>query len=459
VYSWRDARVDRAERMRAGNSTRVLPNVEKGTWDGSGDEWQWKVEPGECRSEDCWREDGIAGCRRIPRSPQHVLRRTWLTSYLAGLSSFGTHPQDLGAYLTPLLDHASTLIPEHAIADTPIYVLATAGMRLLPPAQSDAVLRETCRIIQRDTRFKIPRLAGCEQQVAIISGEEEGLLGWIAINYLMDGFHFPTSLPPSASAAATAGLAPQARPKAKSTFGFLDLGGASTQIAFEPAHPDGEELTKVTLRMLDGTDVASNVFVTTFLGYGTNRARERYVSVLEQAHNGTHLGASASLAAFKAAVAVPTSTPQDLPASTRPSDLIRDPCLPDGLTLATGANATLLGTGSWEGCVQSLEPLLDKQALCARPPCLFHGVHVPKIEFSANHFVGVSEYWFSSNGEWRAVALLLHTCSRSLQTSSASAACTTSSHSKRQRATSARGHGRRSRPSTGPARSGARKSI
>jgi hypothetical protein len=52
VYSWRDARVDRAERMRAGNSTRVLPNVEKGTWDGSGDEWQWKVEPGECRLED-----------------------------------------------------------------------------------------------------------------------------------------------------------------------------------------------------------------------------------------------------------------------------------------------------------------------------------------------------------------------------------------------------------------------
>lgn len=47
VYSWRDPNVDRAQRLRNGKSVKVLPTVEKGTWEGSGKEWQLKVEPGE----------------------------------------------------------------------------------------------------------------------------------------------------------------------------------------------------------------------------------------------------------------------------------------------------------------------------------------------------------------------------------------------------------------------------
>lgn len=327
IYSWKDPRVDRTQRERQGDNVKVLPTVEKGTWDGSGQDWQLKVEP--------------------------------------GLSSFGSHPQDLGDYLKPLFDHARSVIPPQLLAETPVYVLATAGMRLLPEDKRKAVVEQTCSYIQSQTPFQLG-VGGCADHVQVISGEEEGLLGWIAINYLMDGFHFRPTI---GEAEGTIG---------KSTFGFLDMGGASTQIAFEPSlqaqdiSPDRhDDMTQVALRMLDGTDVVHNVFVTTFLGFGTNKARERYLDVL-----------------------LPSS------ATTSTTDVlhpIADPCLPKGLTQTTQDRLPVVGTGSFEHCLKSLAPLLDKDAACTRPPCLFHGVHVPPIDFSMNHFIGVSEYWFSSN--------------------------------------------------------------
>lgn len=328
VYSWKDPRIARTEKEQAGESVKVLPTVEKGTSDTSGRDWQLKVEP--------------------------------------GLSSFADHPADLPAYLGPLFSHAMHTIPPSSLADTPVYVMATAGMRLLPPHKQDAILEHTCQYIQNNTPFRMG-VGGCRDHVQIITGEEEGLLGWIAINYLMDGFHHQPSRLDHDESVSDVDVT-----QGQSTFGFLDMGGASTQIAFEPsnqaqlAKPSSiDDLTPVKLRMLDGSDVEHNVFVTTFLGYGTNKARERYLQMLQQSSN---IGSR-----------------------------VYDPCLPRGLELPVERESVLVGTGDFDACLSSLSPLLDKNAECARPPCLFHGVHVPPIDFSVNHFIGVSEYWFSSN--------------------------------------------------------------
>lgn len=339
VYSWRDPKLDRAVKESKGQDVKTLPKVEKGTWEGSGTDWSLKAEP--------------------------------------GLSSFGDHPYDLGAYLKPLMDHAEKIVPQSAWADTPIYILATAGMRLLPEDQRDAVLAESCRYIKEHTSFSIDG-GGCDEHVQVISGEEEGMLGWIAINYLMDGFHIRGNH--QVIGADTDVV------EGKSTFGFLDMGGASTQIAFEPSpkvlESEGqaaqEELTPVVLRMLDGTEVSHKVFVTTFLGYGTNQARERYIKELKS--NGTTVEVNLHDGSFR--------------------KMLPDPCLPSGLRLDGAGKdhkAALVGTGSFTSCLELTHPLLDKNAECSKPPCLFHGVHVPAIDFSVNHFIGVSEYWFSSN--------------------------------------------------------------
>ncbi len=279
---------------------------------------------------------------------------------------------------------------------TPVYLLATAGMRLLPDEQRDAVLEKTCTFIRDKTPFHAGKtIQSClSDHVQVISGEQEGLLGWIAINYLMDGFHFQSL---DAATTLTSGDAKGKEVTAatqKSTYGFLDMGGASTQIAFEPSlaalssskgQAAEDDLKTVHLRMLDGQDVSNEVFVTTWLGFGTNQARSRFVDQLYL--NATH-----------------KATSQDLQAA------LADPCLPTGLVLPSSPSKTVaaevggtistnsvVGTGSFQTCLTAMKPLLEKDATCAHPPCLFYGVHVPPIDFSVNHFIGVSEYWYSSH--------------------------------------------------------------
>ena len=242
-------------------------------------------------------------------------------------------------------------------------------MRLLTPEKQAHVLSATCEFLRFHSNFKIddPSSNGpCGSSVRIITGEEEGLFGWIAVNYLMDGFKGSGDSP--------------------LTYGFLDMGGASTQIAFEPSKEEqkrAQNLLDVRLRLLDGHDINHKVFVTTWLGYGTNQARERYVGRLINDYE-----ANRTL-------------------STEPEH-INDPCLPKDLLLSNTpvqpesvsehAKSThkFVGTGSWEQCLQKTLPLLNKDTPCPDSHCLFNGVYVPPIDFNVSHFIGVSEYWYST---------------------------------------------------------------
>ncbi|KAF4614923.1 hypothetical protein D9613_002584 [Agrocybe pediades] len=339
IYSWKDPRSIRIEK----NSELAykLPKVEKGTRDS--DLWVTKVEP--------------------------------------GLSSLADNPQDVGAYLRPLLSHAREHVPPSLQKDTPLFLLATAGMRLLPPKKQAEILLETCRFLVTHSNFKIEDASSvgpCGSSVRIITGEEEGLFGWIAVNYLMDGF--------SGSS------------KDRTTYGFLDMGGASTQIAFEPS-AESQKMTKdlidVRLRLLGGHEIHHKVFVTTWLGYGTNQARERYVGKTitdyESVQNGHEHNDYHDDDDFDE------------------HHMIPDPCLPKNLELdETPVHLTdpstshlkkkhkMLGTGSFEQCMKKTEPLLNTTKPCPDTPCLMNGVHVPPIDFSVSHFIGVSEYWYSS---------------------------------------------------------------
>ncbi|KAJ7735295.1 nucleoside-diphosphatase [Mycena maculata] len=323
IYSWKDPRMISVEK--GSLLAKSLPKVEKGTHEG--EEWMTKVEP--------------------------------------GISSYADDPESIAVHLRPLLAHARNLVPPSLQTTTPLFLLATAGMRLLPPEKQASVLQHACAFLTTHSDFSIegPSSAGpCGSSIRIITGEEEGLFGWIAVNYLMDGFL-----------------------ESQTTYGFLDMGGASTQIAFEPqaAHVDDQmALIDVRLRLLSGEEIHHKVFVTTWLGYGTNQARERYVGQAINDHE-----------------------------KTRPEggdDAVHDPCLPTNLELAekpvhTGPTSDhakkthrLVGTGSFEQCMQKTAPLLNKTAPCPDTPCLMNGVHVPAIDFSVSHFIGVSEYWYSS---------------------------------------------------------------
>ena len=153
--------------------------------------------------------------------------------------------------------------------------------------------------------------------------------------------------------------------------GFIDMGGASAQVAFAPNQTEtarhAEDLMFLRLRTLDGIEKEYRIFVSTWLGYGANEARKRYVQELEKL--------------------------------TKSRDhVLRDPCLPKGLVLPLeNSKFSLLGTGSLEECLTLQMPLLAKDMDCHDDPCLFGGVHAPAIDFDVNHFIGVSEYWHATN--------------------------------------------------------------
>lgn len=246
-------------------------------------------------------------------------------------------------------------------------------MRLLSPEKQADVIMQTCLFLKLHSDFRIDDrsdVGPCGSSVRIITGEEEGLFGWIAVNYLMDGF---TGDNPT-------------------TYGFLDMGGASTQIAFEPSkgnQGNAKNLIDVRLRLLGGEEIHHRVFVTTWLGYGTNQARERYVGQAIDEYEKSRPEGSAH-------------------GSSTEGEVVPDPCLPKNLYLTESPvhlgpspphndkSHKLRGTGSFEQCLEKTSILLNKEAPCPDTTCLMNGVSVPPIDFSVSHFIGVSEYWYSS---------------------------------------------------------------
>lgn len=308
-----------------------------------------------------------AGVKELKSLPVLETKSKWTEKIHPGISTFGENPDRVGPdHLESLYKKARKVIPTALEEDTPVFLLATAGMRLLPEDQRNELLQRICSYTRSNTRFQLPN---CDVHIQVIPGEVEGLYGWVAANYLLGAFDAPKD---------------HAHGKDHHTYGFLDMGGASAQIAFAPNTTEAErhanDLKLLRMRTIDGTAAEYRVFTTTWLGFGVNEARKRYVEALQ-----------------KASGALETK-------------VLQDPCLPTGLSITTkgdillpgskkinGQVPHLVGTGEFDKCLVRTLPLLEKDHICEDTPCLLNGVHVPAIDFDVNHFVGVSEYWHTTH--------------------------------------------------------------
>jgi Golgi apyrase len=290
--------------------------------------------------------------RSVPEINQHP---EWNKKISPGISKYrGKKGKDLWKkHLKGLMEHAESIVPVEEQYRTPVFLLATAGMRLLPSKERGDILNNACELLKSKTNFYLPE---CMSHVSVIDGETEGLYGWVALNYLLgDGKTFSDP-----------------RTHQPTSYGFMDMGGASAQIAFAPnvteAQRHEDDLFHINIRTLNGHDHKWKVFVSTWLGFGANEARDRYSSLLSADSHEKH---------------------------------INDPCLPKNAELdfknKNGTKFEFQGTGDFEECLKNMYPLLRKGLPCKDDPCLFNGVHVPAIDFSVNRFVGVSEYWYTAN--------------------------------------------------------------
>ena len=171
-----------------------------------------------------------------------------------GISGLADNPSQVEDYMTPLLESAKKTIPEDKQASTPIFLFATAGMRLVPEDQADAILNEVRKLF--NDKEKCPFMFQDDNDARIITGKAEGIYSWVTVNFLVGEYR-------------SNGL----------TYGSLDLGGASHQNTwkFNSSHPD--------VAVVDFAGKKYQIFARSYLGFGQDQARERYLGVIAEEQN------------------------------------------------------------------------------------------------------------------------------------------------------------------------------
>ena len=266
-------------------------------------------------------------CLATPSFEYEVFRMTQ-----PGLSSYAGAPADAARSLDVLLDAAARVVPEALRACTPVAVRATAGLRLLPGTQSAEILAAVEARIRGAYPFRLVDADG----VAVMDGKDEGVYAWITANYLMGTI--------KEGAAVGAG--------GPGTYAVLDLGGASTQIVFEPLfeREGGEGLEegehKYDLKFAGRSHV---LYQHSYLDYGLMRARvhvHRLVEFMDSVRANGKEGGSA---------------------------VVCNPCLAKGTRRGVQIadeksdekrNVTMGGedVGSFEGCNRLMQLVLAKDA-------------------------------------------------------------------------------------------------
>ncbi|CAL8313232.1 unnamed protein product [Lota lota] len=135
-----------------------------------------------------------------------VLDNEMFHSIKPGLSAYADSPETAAHTIKMLLKVAKKTVPRLAWKRTPVILRATAGLRLLAPEKTQALLEQVEDVLE-DSPFLLPA-----NGVSVMNGTNEGVLAWITINFLTGHLYANT----------------------KNTVGILDLGGGSTQITFLP---------------------------------------------------------------------------------------------------------------------------------------------------------------------------------------------------------------------------------
>nr|XP_061811450.1 ectonucleoside triphosphate diphosphohydrolase 4-like [Nerophis lumbriciformis] len=301
-------------------------------------------------------------------------RKSVVMKIKPGISKLAQTPEKASDYIYPLLSFAAEHIPKNKHIETPLYILCTAGMRILPQSQQEAILE--------DLRTDIPvhfNFLFSDSHVEVISGKQEGVYAWIGINFVLGKFNHAHNDGEAVVEVNVPGGDQQEALVRKRTAGVLDMGGVSTQIAFEV--PKTEEVAKNLLAEFNlgcdahRTDHVYRVYVATFLGYGGNAARQSYEeSIIKRTATrnklfGQHIGEMAE------------------------SPLL-DPCLPKDLLDQIGApeqKLHVLGTGDFDQCRRVLQPFLNRTN---ETQTSLSGIFQPAIDYNNSQFYGFSEFYY-----------------------------------------------------------------
>ena len=279
----------------------------------------------------------------LPREKIQTPITVGIKSVNPGLASSALDPESVREPLKELIDFAmNSLEPLKPVFHLiPLYLKATAGLRDLIPSARDAVMRATVEFLATYSPFKFG-----SNQALVISGEEEGAYAWLAVNALQEVL---------------------GTKQGKSTYGVIDLGGASLQVAFVPEVNHYVLQNCYPISLTDETNY--RLYSKSYLHYGIVEANRRVASAI--------------------------ITENILKVDS--VSVIEHPCYYKGLLFSPDfatpqykipIMVNMTGTGNFVQCYQQLMQLFRKDDVqCWVRDCTFDGVYQPRLD--TRPFVGI----------------------------------------------------------------------
>ncbi|XP_015804642.2 ectonucleoside triphosphate diphosphohydrolase 3 [Nothobranchius furzeri] len=248
------------------------------------------------------------------------------------------------------MDDIIKSIPEAKHKTTPLFLGATAGMRLLQEEN-----KQRSEEVMESLRGYLTSLPFNFQNASIMTGQEEGLYGWITVNYLMGNF-LEKNL-----------WNAYVHPQGAKTVGSMDLGGASTQIAFQvQERGNGPDYLQVKLYGYPYT-----VYTHSFLCYGKNEADKRILDkIVQESSNPTSI--------------VNPCYPRGYNTTLNVSEIYDTECTKKARTYNPDQKLYLVGAPDSEKCGEIVKSIFDFKT-CSTSHCSFDGVEQPPVtgEFMA----------------------------------------------------------------------------
>jgi len=278
-----------------------------------------------------------------------------------GIASFKDNPSNASKVVEGCIDkYALSKIPTSSRPRTPVFVGATAGMRLLCARDVKACNKILESIRSSLKKYKFDEKPG---NVYVLPGNQEGTFGWVTVNLL------------------TKRIPQEKREKSLPTLGALDMGGASAEITFVPEKGTVVPSSYSSYVRLYGRDY--NLYTHSFLCYGMKEAERRLLASLVQ--------------------------------NSGYSTNVTNPCLPRGFTKNETARELWLqpcsmkpksnifpvnddkiysffGSSDYDKCQKIVSNLFNETS-CNFGTCSFDGVYQPNI---TGQFVAYSGYAFAA---------------------------------------------------------------